>query len=337
MPLQPALPNSAKLSLPPLASSAKAASAAAARRVRGGRRGYVNMELTDKTHVLMPSRLLRLSGEKHRIELKKKEIIMKKSSIKWVFISSLFVLCIFTWAQAQESKTIKLPEPAKKGGLSIMETFAKRASSRSWEDKDLSQQDLSNLLWAANGINRPDKKRTAPSAMNVQDVDIYVLIKSGVYLYDAANHALNLIASGDHRSEIGMSMGGSRPSGGTPGSAPTGGAPAGGAPSAPSEGKAGGPGGDNAGKSMPAANLIMVSDLSKFSMGNDAAKKEMGIIDASIVSENINLFCAGNGLATVPRIGSISNQKDALKTLLKLKDTQYIVIENPVGNPSTVK
>jgi nitroreductase len=264
---------------------------------------------------------------------------MKKAFITWT--ATLFVLFTLTWAQAQESKTIKLPEPAKKGGLSIMETFSKRASSRSWADKDLSQQDLSNLLWAANGINRTeDKKRTAPSAMNVQDVDIYVFIKSGVYLYDAASHALNLVAAGDHRSEIGMSMGGPRSSGGTPGNAPAGapgGAPGGAAPSAPSGERAGGPGGDNAGKSTPAANLIMVSDLSKFSMGNDASKKEMGVIDASIVSENINLFCAGNGLATVPRIGSIMNQKDALKTLLKLKDTQYVVIENPVGYPSAEK
>jgi nitroreductase len=277
-----------------------------------------------------------------------KEIIMERSFIKGIFFTTLLVLCAFTWLQAQESKPIKLPDPTKKGGLSIMETFAKRSSYRSWADKELSTQDLSNLLWAANGINRPDsKKRTAPSALNSQDVDIYVFIKSGVYLYDAASNALNLVAAGDHRSELVMSMG-ARPSGGaagTPGSAPAGaagGAPAGssaapgGAPPAPPGGGASGPGGDAPGKSTAAANLVMVSDISKFPMGTNETKKEMGVIDAAIVSENIGLFCAGSGLVTVPRIGSISN-KDALKTLLKLKDTQYIVIENAVGYPAETK
>lgn len=219
-----------------------------------------------------------------------------------------------------------------------METFAKRSSSRSWANKELSAQDLSNLLWAANGINRPDsRKRTAPSALNSQDVDIYVFIRSGVYVYDAAGHALNLVVEGDHRSEVAMSMG-ARPSGGasgTPGGAAGGltAAPAG-APSAPSGGGAGVPGGESAGRSAAAANLIMVSDISKFPIGTNESRKEYGAIDAAIVSENIGLFCAGNGLATVPRVGI---NKDAIKTLLKLKDTQYIAIENAVGYPAETK
>jgi len=265
---------------------------------------------------------------------------MNRTFIKGIFFTTLLVLCAFTCAQAQESKTIKLPDPTKKGGLTIMESFSKRSSSRSWADKELSTQDLSNLLWAADGINRPDsKKRTAPSAMNVQEVDIYVFIKSGVYLYDAAGHALNLVAAGDHRSEIGMA----RPSGGasgTPGSAPGGtgsSAAPGGMPSAaPPGGGTGAQGGAAAGTSTAAANLIMVSDITKLQMGTDETKKELGIIDAALVSENIGLFCAGNGLATVPRISTISN-RDALKTLMKLKDTQYIVIENGVGYPVETK
>jgi hypothetical protein len=296
---------------------------------------------------------------------------MDRTFIKRIFISTLFIVFVFTCVQAQETKTIKLPDPTKKGGLPIMEAFSKRASDRSWADKDLSMQDLSNLLWTANGINRSDsKKRTAPSAMNAQDVDIYVIIKSGVYLYDAASHVLNLIVSGDHRSEVGMSMGGARPSsgssgapgatpggapGGAPGSAP-GGTPGGapgsapaGAPSSAPGGKAASgpsgssaapagmpsaPGGGSAQRSSAAASLVMVSDLSKFRMGTDESKKETGAIDAAIVSENIALFCAGNGLATVPRTGI---NKEGLKTLLKVKDTQYIVIENAVGYPAETK
>jgi hypothetical protein len=268
---------------------------------------------------------------------------MNRTFTKGIFLAALLIVCAFICAQAQESNSVKLPEPVKKGGLSIMEAFAKRSSSRSWADKELRMQDLSNLLWAANGINRPDsKKRTAPSAMNVQDVDIYVFMKSGVYIYDSVNHALNLVVAGDHRSEVAMSMGSGRPSGGasgTPGSAPAGApggssAAPGGSPSGPPGGAAGGPGGAATGQSTAAANIIMVSDLSKFTMGTDITKKELGTIDAALVSENIGLFCAGNGLATVPRY---SINKDALKTLLKLKDTQYIVIENGVGYPAETK
>jgi nitroreductase len=279
---------------------------------------------------------------------------MNRTSIKGIFFAILLVLCAYTWVQAQESKTIKLTQPAKKGGLTIMEAFSKRVSVRSWADRELSSQDLSNLLWAANGINRPEsKKRTAPSPGNSQDVDIYVFIKSGVYLYDAANHALNLVSAGDHRSElISIPMGGPRPSGGasgTPGNAPVGvqdgsAAVPGSSPSAPPGGGTGAPAGmpartegsAAAGNSTPAANLLMVSDISKFGMGTDESKKVTAIIDTALVSENISLFCAGYGLATVPRTGSL-NHKDDLKRLLKLKDSQYIVIENAVGYPPETK
>jgi hypothetical protein len=279
---------------------------------------------------------------------------MNRTSIKGIFFTILLVLCVFTWVQAQESKTIKLVQPTKKGGLTIMEAFSKRASERSWADRELSSQDLSNLLWAANGINRPEsKKRTAPSPGNSQDVDIYVFMKSGVYLYDAANHALNLVSAGDHRSElISIPMGGPRPSGvasSTPGNSPAGvrdgsSAAPGSSPSAPPGGGNGAPagmpahtdGGAAAGNSTAAANLLMVSDISKFGMGTDESKKVTAIIDTALVSENISLFCAGNGLANVPRTGSLNN-KDPLKTLLKLKDSQYIVIENAVGYPAATK
>jgi nitroreductase len=248
-----------------------------------------------------------------KYHLTEKEGIMKRSFFKGIFFTTLFVLSAFTWTQAQEPSTMKLPEPVKKGGLTIMEAFSKRASERSWADKELSSQDLSNLLWAGNGINRPDiKKRTAPSAMNAQDVDIYVIMKSGAYLYDAFNHALNLVSEGDHRSEVAMSMGGPKPSDRTPATSSAA------APVRP----------------MPAASIILVSDLSKFRMGTDESKKEIGIIDSALVSENISVFCAGNGLTNVPRA---SINKDALKVLLKLKDTQYIVLENAVGYPTETR
>lgn len=110
---------------------------------------------------------------------------MKTALCKRLFLASLLLLPGSFWGRAQEPKTIKLNEPNKTRGLSVMEALSVRASVRDWSDRDLSLQDLSDLLWAANGINRPDsRKRTASSAMNAQDVDIYVFLKEGVYLYD---------------------------------------------------------------------------------------------------------------------------------------------------------
>jgi len=109
---------------------------------------------------------------------------MIKAFIKGFFLTALLLLPVLSMAQVQDLKTIKLNEPNKKRGLPVMEALSLRASVREWSDKEVSLQDLSDLLWAANGINRPEsKKRTAASAMNAQDVDIYVFMKDGAYLY----------------------------------------------------------------------------------------------------------------------------------------------------------
>jgi nitroreductase len=141
------------------------------------------------------------------------------------------------------------------------------------------------------------------SAMNAQDVDIYVFMKAGVYTYDAANHALNLVVSGDHRAEIRMSPGGAGP---------------GGRPAGPPAGAPGsGPGGQG---SPPPVNLVLISDTSRFGAGTPELKYEWGAIDTGIVSQNIALFCAAKGLGTRPR-ASIS--KENLRKLLKLTDSQH--------------
>ena len=85
--------------------------------------------------------------------------------------------------QSAELETIKLIDPSKKRGLPFMEVLAVKASAREWSDRDLSLQDLSDLLWAANGVNRPDEEKyTASSAQNAHDADIYLFVKDGVYL-----------------------------------------------------------------------------------------------------------------------------------------------------------
>lgn len=97
---------------------------------------------------------------------------------------------------------IKLLEPDKTLDASLMQALTDRASQREFADKQLSLEDLSSLLWAANGVNREDGKRTAPSAVNAQDVDIYVSMASGAYLYDAKKSQLTRITTEDLRSAV---------------------------------------------------------------------------------------------------------------------------------------
>jgi nitroreductase len=241
---------------------------------------------------------------------------MKRSCLAGLLLGALLLGPVLSWGQAPDLKTIKLNEPNKTRGVPIMQAFALRASVREWSDKDLNLQDLSDLLWAANGINRPDGKRTAPSAMNAQDIDIYVFMKDGAYLYDPAGHLLKPIVTGDHRSEVTTRPGG-------PGAKPEA-KPQTPPPGAKPEGKPG-PGGP--GTPAP-VQLFLVSDISKFTRGETAGKLEIAALDAGIVSQNVALFCAGTGLATRPRA---SMDKAKLKELLKLTDTQYPFLNMPVG------
>lgn len=192
--------------------------------------------------------------------------------------------------QAQGLKEIKLNAPDKNRGTTVMKALADRHSVREFATKELSVQDLSDLLWAANGVNRPDGKRTAPSALNKQDIDIYVILKKGAYLYNAQSHSLQPIAEGDHRPAVG--------------------------------------GGQDFVNSAP-VSLVLVSDLSRFGSASDA-NKMMGAMDAGIVCQNINLFCAATGLSTVPRA---TMDKATLITVLKLSANQLPIMNNPVGYP----
>jgi SagB-type dehydrogenase family enzyme len=98
------------------------------------------------------------------------------------------------------AQDLTLPAPQKTGGRPLMEVLARRASSREFDAvRELSPQQLSNLLWATFGINRPDGRRTAPSARNAQELDVYVLLKTGVFIYDARQHQLAQLAAEDCR------------------------------------------------------------------------------------------------------------------------------------------
>ncbi len=195
-----------------------------------------------------------------------------------------------TFANAQTESIIKLPEVTRIKGKNIMEAFACRASVREFDSKELDLQEVADLLWAANGINRPaEGKRTAPTAMNSQDIDVYLINSKGAYHYDAKEHALVLVNSGDYRAVVA---------------------------------------GTQQAFAKASLFLVMVSDLSRFQRGEESQKLTWAAMDAAIVSQNINLYCAGVGLKTRPRVYM---DTDKLREVLRLTATQIPMMNNPVS------
>jgi len=95
--------------------------------------------------------------------------------------------------------SIQLPAPEKRGGMPLLEALAQRHSAREFARTELPLQVLSNLLWAAFGVNRSNGHRTAPTALNCQEIDVYAALPSGAYLYDASANVLKLAAASDLR------------------------------------------------------------------------------------------------------------------------------------------
>lgn len=209
--------------------------------------------------------------------------------MKKLFMVGAILLASLNCACAQ-NETIRLNQPSTVRNVDVMKAFQDRHSTHdSYSSKEISHQDLSDLLWAANGYNRPsEKKRTAPSCMNWQDIDIYVCTADGAYLYDATTSTLTLVNKGDFRKDVA---------------------------------------GRQLGVAPAPVMLVLVSNTEKTGRsGNEALT--MQAIDAGIVSQNISLFCSGAGLSTVVR-GSMD--KEALKKDLKLKDSQILLLNHPVG------
>ncbi|MDE5611804.1 MAG: SagB/ThcOx family dehydrogenase [Odoribacter sp.] len=193
--------------------------------------------------------------------------------------------CFIGSAQAQELKSISLNKPNLQRGASLMKALEQRQSTREYAERKLEMQDLSDLLWAAVGINRPESgRRTAPTALNKQEIDVYVCLPEGAYLYNAQKHELTPVAKGDFRPAV-----------------------------ADKQAFA---------KTAPVC-LVIVANLEKFN-----GEILMPAVDAGIVSQNISLFCSGNGLVTVPRA---SMDQARLKEALKLKESQRPLLNHPVG------
>ena len=203
-----------------------------------------------------------------------------------VTIATTFLLA----AACATAGDINLPQPSTGGGKPLMRVLSERKSSRDFADRELPARTLSSLLWAANGINRPDGRRTAPTGMNVQDTDVYVMLASGVYRYDARLNVLALVNPGDHRSAAGK-----QPF----------------AQTAP-------------------VNLFYVHDSSRGMKADGANAERYAGIHAGAIMQNVYLFCANEGLATVARANL---DYDACSKALKLGDGRRVVLGQSVGYP----
>ena len=128
---------------------------------------------------------------------------MTRKPLFFVFPLLVVFLLGVAFASADEPKSIQLPQPQTDGGKPLMQVLKERKTTRELSDQKLSPQVLSNLLWAAWGINRPDGRRTAPSARNKQEIDVYVATADGLFLYDAKTHSLKTILTTDVRGQTG--------------------------------------------------------------------------------------------------------------------------------------
>jgi SagB-type dehydrogenase family enzyme len=205
--------------------------------------------------------------------------------LQWCFF------IFFTTAGAQDSVVTKLPAPQLSGGRTLMQVLNERKSSREFSPRELPAQELSNILWAAFGINRPETGgRTAPSAMNMQEIDVYAILAGGLYRYEARNHTLGRIHGNDIRD-----LAGAQPFV----------------------------------KDAP-LNIVLVADYSRTAKAPQDKKKLYANADAAFISENIYLYCASEGLATVVRARV---DRQALAKAMHLGPDQEIIFAQTVGYP----
>ena len=204
---------------------------------------------------------------------------------------------------AQELKPIQLLAPQLDGGRPLMQVLKDRKSSRLYSTEKIPLQVLSNLLWAGFGINRPDKGlRTAPTATNRQDIDIYVATIDGVYVYDAKANLLNPVVAEDVRDLSGRQ----HPS---PGVLPS---------VVPHLDEA-------------PINLIYVSDGQKWvKRQTEEQNLRLAFNHTGYISQNVYLYCASEGLATIVRLWF---DKPSLEKKMKLRPEQYAVLVQSVGYP----
>ncbi|MDZ4199351.1 MAG: nitroreductase family protein [Kiritimatiellia bacterium] len=184
----------------------------------------------------------------------------------------------------------KLPPPDLLHTGTLMQALSTRRSARTFDSRELPDSILSDLLWAAVGVNRSDGRRTAPSARNWQEMDVLAATASGVYRYNPTDHQLEQISPDDLRSRI------------------------------------------NAQPFTATAPvcLIYVADTDRMKGAGDEQRTLYSAADTGFISQNVYLFCASRGLHTVV-LGSIDRK--TISELLNLKDSQKIILAQPVGFP----
>ena len=190
------------------------------------------------------------------------------------------------------AETARLPAPDRAMTAPLMQALSSRHSSREFAPGELPAQTAADLLWASAGVNRPDGRRTAPSALNRQEVDVYLVTAKGAWRYDAAGHALVPAAEGNLLGFI-----------------------------------AGTPARRQDFVDTAALSLLYVSDVSKLP-GNGETPRRFAAVDAGMAAQNALLYCAAAGLACVPRA---TMDSEALASALRLKDSQIPVLNIVVG------
>jgi SagB-type dehydrogenase family enzyme len=201
-----------------------------------------------------------------------------------------FALAATLLLSGQNTEIINLPQPQKSGGMPLMEALQNRRSQRSFSEKELPLQTLSNLLWAAYGVNRQGDKRTVPSAMGWNEFDIYLIQPGGWYLYHPQEHSLVKKGSTDLRTLAST---------------------------------------QKYGQAAP-LNLVYVADYSRMENAEPEEKQLYAAMDVGFISQNVYLFCASQGLATVVRA---SVNKEDLREEMNLLPEQHILLGQTVGYP----
>jgi SagB-type dehydrogenase family enzyme len=201
---------------------------------------------------------------------------------------TLLTMAASIFASAQ---VIHLPEPVKNGGKPLMEALNDRHSTREFSERELDMQTLSNLLWAAFGYNRPEeRKRTAPTSRNYQEMEIYVSTASGLYLYDAWENRLITIHNFDIRSATGTQ--------------------------------------DYVGKAP--LNLVFVANQQKVQQPHSDRQLRSSHTNSGFISQNVYLYCASEGLATVVRA---LFEEEVLAKAMGLDENMKIILTQTVGYP----
>lgn len=190
---------------------------------------------------------------------------MKTKSISAISFVLTVIFAFPAFIHAEQLKPIQLLAPQMTGGKPLMQALKDRKTTREFSSKELPLQVISDMLWAADGINRPDSgRRTAPSAMNMQEINIYVAKADGLYLFDAKMNMLMPVLSEDIRALTGT---------------------------------------QSFVKDAP-VNLVFVADLAKMSRMSPENIDIYAAADTGYISQNVYLFCASAELATVVR-GSV--------------------------------